>query len=98
MITQKNAKNGSLFICEKCNFKCCKKSNYEKHLTTRKHYNNDNELHKKEQKMPKKYSCICGKEYNFRQGLYTHRKSCNYQENFNSINENNININHIDKP
>ncbi len=52
------------FICETCDFKCCKKSNYVKHCATRKHtvsvngYKNDM---KKEQKMPQK--CECGKEY-----------------------------------
>ena len=87
MITKNNAENASIFICEKCDFKCCKKSNYEKHLTTRKHQINDNELHKKEQKITKKHQCICGKEYNFRQGLYTHRKTCDYQENSDCINK-----------
>jgi hypothetical protein len=91
MITKNNAENASIFICEKCDFKCCKKSNYEKHLTTRKHQTDDNELHKKEQKMPKKHRCICGKEYNFRQGLYTHRKTCDYQENSDCSNESNTN-------
>ena len=77
MITENNAKNAIKFYCEKCDFICCKKSNYEKHCLTRKHQINYNELPKKEQKMPKKYYCNCGKEYNYRQGLYTHRKSCN---------------------
>jgi uncharacterized protein YigA (DUF484 family) len=27
--------------------------------------------------MPKKYYCNCGKEYNYRQGLHTHKKNCN---------------------
>ena len=84
MITKNNAENASIFICEKCDFKCCKKSNYEKHLTTRKHQMDDNELHKKEQKMPKKYVCICSKEYNHRQGLYTHKKKCNYDARYRS--------------
>ena len=72
------------FICEPCDFKCCKKSNYDNHCSTRKHkihingYNNDIN---KEQKMPKKYQCSCGKEYNYRQGLYTHRKICNNKGN-----------------
>ena len=93
MITNNNAKNAQIFICEKCNFKCCKKSNYDKHLTTRKHQNDDNELNKKEQKMPKKHRCICGKEYNFRQGLYTHRKTCDYPENSDCIDESSANNN-----
>ena len=80
-MTENNAKNAIIYYCEKCDFKCCKKSNYEKHCYTRKHKNNYNELHKKEQKMPKKYQCSCGKEYNYRQGLYTHRKICNNKGN-----------------
>ena len=35
--------------------------------------------------MPKKYICICGKEYVHRQGLYTHKKTCNYDEEKNVI-------------
>ena len=27
----------SKFICEKCDFKCCKKSDFERHLLTNKH-------------------------------------------------------------
>ena len=107
MITENNAKNAIKIYCEKCVFICFKKSNYEKHCLTRKHQNNYNELHKKEQKMPKKYYCNCGKEYNYRQGLYTHRKICNnksidpipinekYDNSENCNNENTI-LNEID--
>ena len=33
----KTEKNAELYICELCDFKCCKKSNYEKHKLTAKH-------------------------------------------------------------
>jgi len=69
MMTQKNAEN---FICEKCDFVCSKKSDYERHLLTRKHDNND----KKEQKIAEKNVCICGKSFKYRQGLFVHRKTC----------------------
>ena len=84
VITENNENNEKIdtdYYCEKCEFKCCKKSNYEKHILTHKHKTNYNELEEKEQKMPKKYNCNCGKEYNYRQGLYTHKKSCNIDEN-----------------
>jgi len=75
MMTQKNAEN---FICEKCDFVCSKKSNYEKHLLTRKHKNDD----KKEQKNAEQNVCICGKSFKYRQGLYVHRKTCiDYEKN-----------------
>jgi hypothetical protein len=84
MITENNEKNennDTEYYCEKCDFNCGKKSNYEKHILTRKHQTNYNELQEKEQKPPKKYNCNCGKEYNYRQGLYTHKKICNTDEN-----------------
>ena len=79
MITISDAETSLKFTCDKCDFKCCKQSNYEKHLTTRKHKNNYNELQIEEEKMPKKYDCICGKMYNHRQGLYVHKKKCDYK-------------------
>jgi hypothetical protein len=89
MITKKEEKDDNTFICEICHFSCGKKFNYEKHLSTRKHINNDISLHKKgEIEQIKKYKCECGKEYNHRQGLYTHKKKCK------SIEQPNIQINH----
>jgi hypothetical protein len=79
MVTKKNAENSLKFICENCDFKCSKKSNYDKHLTTQKHLTNYNclqSIYKKMPEMPKKYNCPCGKEYIHRQGLYAHKKKC----------------------
>ena len=75
MMTQKNAKK---FVCENCDFVCSKKSDYERHILTRKHKNDD----KKEQKNAEKNVCICGKSFKYRQGLFVHRKTCiNYEKN-----------------
>ena len=74
MMTQKNAEK---FICEKCDFICSKKSNFEKHLLTRKHKNDD----KKEPKNAEQNVCICGKSFKYRQGLFVHRKTCIDYEN-----------------
>ncbi len=78
-MTQKNAEN---FICEKCDFVCSKKSNFDKHLLTRKHKNDD-------KKMPKNAEqnvCECGKSFKYRQGLYVHKKTCKLDKNSESIN------------
>ena len=75
MLTKKEQKNASIFFCEKCNFKCCKKSNYEKHLSTRKH-NILTFLTEKEQKMPHYICHSCDKEYKSREGLWYHKKKC----------------------
>jgi hypothetical protein len=72
MMTMMTQKNADFFTCEKCDFVCSKKSNFEKHLLTRKHKNDD----KKEQKNAEKNVCICGKSFKYRQGLFVHRKIC----------------------
>ena len=64
----------SLFYCEKCEYKCSKKRDYEKHTLTQKHISREtsNNIIKNE----KKYECNCGKYFSHRQGLHVHRKSC----------------------
>jgi len=76
MLTNKNAENASCFECGICHFKCYKKSNYEKHLTTRKHQNVDKCLQKNTQKESSVFACHCGKEYKYRQSLSVHKKKC----------------------
>ena len=73
MITQNSPKSHTEFICEKCHYTCCRKSDFTKHLATAKHIKNNTQLHE----TLKKYTCFCGKEYSFRQGLYLHKKKCN---------------------
>jgi hypothetical protein len=75
----KNAKKCHDFLCNTCNFKCSKKSNYDAHLTTRKHQiltNTYKILTKNAEKMPKQYTCECGKSYKHRQSLNNHRSGC----------------------
>ncbi len=85
MMTQKNA---DFFTCEKCDFVCSKKSDFERHLLTRKHKNDD----KKAQKNAEKNVCICGKSFKYRQGLFVHRKTCMDYINNDSKYGNNIEI------
>jgi hypothetical protein len=77
-MTQKTPKNAENFICEKCLFNCNKKSDWLRHISTRKHNNDDAQLHKKRQKTPKIYNCDCGNSYSYRQGLHLHKKKCNF--------------------
>jgi hypothetical protein len=76
MITQNSPKLADCFFCEKCDYKCSKKSDYDKHLSTRKHKNDYTLLHKNVQPSQTKYTCECGKDYSHRQGLYAHKKKC----------------------
>ena len=73
MMTQNSPKLATIFECVNCDYVCRKESDYKKHLSTRKHQNNDAELpkHRKND-----YTCKCGKVYKFRQGLSVHKKNC----------------------
>ena len=66
------------FYCEKCNYPCSKKSDYEKHLYTRKHkiLTNTSGFSLK----VAEYVCDCGKQYKHRQSLNNHKKKCIYKK------------------
>jgi hypothetical protein len=70
--TVKIAKIVKKYICEKCDYKCSNHYDYNKHLLTLKHQKVTNEFGK----IVVKYKCVCEKEYNHRQNLYTHKKKC----------------------
>jgi len=85
IITEKSPK----FNCLNCNYKCFKKSEWEKHINTAKHKKGDNN-DKNHVKSP--YLCNnCGKSFSYRQTLFTHKKKCNYK-NENNNNNNNENV------
>lgn len=77
-VDTKSAKKCQKFSCDKCNFTCCKLSNYKKHLETDKHkmMTNDDKKMPKMPKMPTEFQCECGNVYKYRQGLSVHRKKC----------------------
>ena len=64
------------FFCEKCNYKCNKQSEYNKHLLTAKHEKLTN-LTKKSPKISNPYMCcVCNKVYKSRMGLWQHKQKC----------------------
>jgi len=67
------------YICETCDYKSSRKSQYERHLLTTKHKMTTEGLQNGLQKVPKssKNVCECGKEFSNRQNLYRHKKKCN---------------------
>jgi hypothetical protein len=69
-------KNADKFICDVCDFKCCKISNYNTHILTNKHKMLSN-VDKENDIKVSKFKCECGKEYNHRQSLSIHKKKCN---------------------
>jgi len=61
------------FECIKCNYKCSKLSEWNRHELTRKHKlvtNSDIKI------AAARYDCACGNTYKHRQGLSFHRKTC----------------------
>ena len=86
--TKKSPKNADKFICVKCNFKCSKQSDYDKHTLTAKHkYTTDTtEL---QPIVSELFNCECGKIYKSKQGFQQHKKKCTYIEDitFGNYNE-----------
>ena len=80
MVMPKMPKNAEKYICEECNFKCSKLSNYNTHLLTAKHKMITNGNINDNDKSPKVYICDCGKKYNFASGLSRHKTKCNFQQ------------------
>jgi len=71
---KKVAKN---FYCEKCDYTSSNKYNFDKHLSTRKH-KNDNDGNKNGNSVLN-YICVnCDKIYKFKSGLSRHRRKCIY--------------------
>ena len=83
-MTEKSPKVAKFFYCEYCDYKCCKQSDYNKHILTSKHKmamvgnENGNEI---QQKPASRYICSqCGKTYKDNSGLWKHKKQCIKQE------------------
>lgn len=81
---QKSKKGACHYYCEKCEFVCSKKFNWDRHLMTSKHSGKQIGKEKKEQKeqKEKKYECDCGKTYTNASGLWKHKhkENCSSQE------------------
>ena len=78
IITPNYAQN---YVCEKCDFKCSKNSDWLRHISTRKHIKGDIIVTSGDITLTKRagvYKCDCGKIYIHRQGLSRHKKQCQY--------------------
>ena len=97
MMTEKGAKNAEKFRCEKCDFSCSKKSNYDKHTLTRKHTNDDIMMTNDDTKKSTLYICNCGRKYRHRQGLCTHKKTCDMLSTIDEDSENMIILPYVER-
>ena len=77
MTTFQTPKTASKYVCEQCNFKCSKQSDYDRHTLTAKHQMLQNTT-SIVQKNAKQFKCDCGKEYKHHSSLWNHKKKCTY--------------------
>ncbi len=95
MLKEKSVKIRNDYFCINCNYKTSDKKDFNKHLSTAKHKKNefiDNSFTNLEKKSEKSenihiYFCECGKKYKSRQGIYLHKKKCDFIENKEIIND-----------
>jgi hypothetical protein len=74
--TNQTSKNTNIFQCIKCDFECCKKGDYNRHLLTLKHNMKQNETNL-EQKSSNNFECtICKTLFHSRTTLWRHKKTC----------------------
>ena len=82
---EKEKKGENIFHCLFCNYKCCVKFSYERHLLTHKHIYKANETNETKnetnettkEKKEKQFVCECGLVFNSRTTLWRHKKTCN---------------------
>jgi hypothetical protein len=93
-MNDKNVSKGSgKFSCKICDYATCRKSQYDRHLTTLKHITNDKMMTKSSDSSEENFDCICGKKYKHRQGLWVHKKKCTAK----SLNNETVSFNPIEK-
>jgi len=77
---KKLEKNLSKYFCEKCDFKCSQKCDWDRHILRPKHINNHNGNKMEIEKLEKNFICHCGKKFLTNAGLWKHNKKCNKQK------------------
>ena len=77
---KKLKKNLQRFCCDKCDFKCYMKCDWDKHIMRPKHINAVSGNNMEIIKLKKTYTCECGKSFLSNSGLWKHKKSCITEE------------------
>ena len=69
----------AVFYCDLCDFKCCKKSNWDNHVNTKKHNLgvSGNQMENAGNAGNAENVCECGKKYRSKSGLWKHKSKCN---------------------
>jgi len=77
MTTEFQPISPTIYYCEFCDTMCSKKTEWTRHIRTRKH--KINESGENSNVLTTRYRCNCGKSYKDRSGLWRHEKKCNYE-------------------
>ena len=64
------------FHCERCDYTCSNKSNFNKHCGTRKHIILTNPNKMLQERDVGSYDCVCGNTYKHKSSLSAHKKRC----------------------
>jgi len=84
MLVKKFNKDVFKFHCEKCNYHGNRKSQYERHLHSKKHLNvNASKIASKKVH----YECACGKKYVHDSSYYRHKLKCDFNKKISQIEE-----------
>ena len=75
---KKMQKKCKYFSCSVCHFETSNKNNFNKHLLTAKHQRMTNDDKKDAKNCHIIFECSCGNIYKYRQGLFNHKKRCNF--------------------
>jgi len=77
MTTKNEQKEQPIYFCKICDYDCCKKYNYERHILTSKHIKTTKSHKNEEFEQNEKYKCNnCNKIYKDRAGIWRHKKKC----------------------
>ena len=77
----KTPKHAEKFICESCDFKCSKQSDWIRHVNRPKHLNNQKNINSTPKNAEKFVCNNCSNEYKYSSGLWKHVKKCKEKKN-----------------
>jgi hypothetical protein len=92
MLTDLSSESSNNYVCELCDYSSSRSSQYQRHIKTDKHKNNEKstycqQLSTSVNDLCSKFVCDCGKIYKERSGLWRHKKICQNKSISHSIEE-----------
>tara|TARA_E500000178_G_C16969839_1_gene730381 strand:+ start:317 stop:1261 length:945 start_codon:yes stop_codon:yes gene_type:complete len=84
MTTEKVPFSSKKYHCDICDYNTSRKSQFDRHILTAKHKNNEkyNQIKEKSSDFSNNvinFVCECGKSYPYRGSLFNHKKKCNFK-------------------